>query len=127
MSSNVPPYRVDLIVAAAMGHSVFSSIGFILDIDGHCYGHHCYHPRKPKRQSIQEIYDCLGHHFFRCAFQMTYDFFWALHGKICGLIWYYASIAIYWKNRKRTGQQIGAAGTHPRVTNGQISSSARLG
>jgi hypothetical protein len=58
---------------------------------------------------------------------MRYNSVWALHSKIFGLIWYYAAIAIYWKNRKRTGWQIGAAGTHPRVTNGPISSSARLG
>jgi hypothetical protein len=68
MSSNVPPYRVDLIVAAAVGHSVFSSIGSILDIDGHRDGRHGYSPRKCKHQSIQEIYYCLGHHYFHCAF-----------------------------------------------------------
>jgi hypothetical protein len=48
MSSNVPPYRVDLIVAAAVGHSVFSFTGSILDVDGHCDGSHGYPPRKRK-------------------------------------------------------------------------------
>ena len=48
MSPNVPPFQVDLIVAAAegVGQSVFCSIGSILGIDTHHDGRHGHPPRE---------------------------------------------------------------------------------
>jgi len=57
MSSNVPPYQVDLIVAAAVGHSVLSIFAIESQVQGR-HGH-------PPCRSIKEIYDCLGPHYFR--------------------------------------------------------------
>jgi hypothetical protein len=95
MSSNVPPYQVDLIVAAAVGHSVLS----IFATESQVQGRHGHPPRKRQRRSIKEIYDCLGPHYFRRAYRMTYDSFWILHSKIFCLIWHYAARAKAGKKR----------------------------
>jgi hypothetical protein len=117
MSSNVPRYQVDLIVAAAVEHSVLS----IFAIGSQVQGRHGHPKRKRQRRSIKEIYDCLGPHYFRRAYRMTYDFFCILHSKTFRLIRHYAAQAI--RREKRTGvKQVG--GAHPPPPNGLISTSA---
>jgi hypothetical protein len=120
MSSNISPYVVDLIVAAAVGHSV----SYIFEIESRVQGRHGHHPRERERRSIAEIYDCLGPHNFRRAYRMTYDSFWILHRKTFRLIQHYALQAI--RRKKKTGmKQVG--GAPPPIRNGLISTSARLG
>ena len=120
MSSNIPAYQVELIVAAAVGHSVLS----IFAIESQVQGRHGHPPRKRQRRSIKEIYDCLGPHYFRRAYRMTYDSFWILHSKTFRLIRHYAARAI--RRKKKTGvKQVG--GAPPPIQNGLISTRARLG
>ncbi|KAL3779629.1 hypothetical protein ACHAW5_000595 [Stephanodiscus triporus] len=81
-------------------------------------------PKKAPASVDQEIYDCLGPHYFRCAYRTTFDSFWILHSKTFRLIRHYAARAI--RREKKTGvKQVG--GDHPPPPNGRITTSARLG
>ena len=118
MSSNVPPYGVDLIVAAAVRHSVSS----IFEIESRVRGCHGHPPRKRECRSITEIYDCLGPHYFRRAYRMTYESFWILHHKTSCLIRLYAVLAIR-RKQKKAAQQLLVGGVPPPIPNGRISTS----
>ena len=114
---------MDLIVSAAVGHSVSSIFEIESRVQG---GRHGHPPRKRERQSITEIYDWLGPHYFRHAYQMTYDSFWILHRKTCCLIWHYTVLAIR-RKKKKAAQQLLVGGVLPPIPNGRIFTSARLG
>ena len=113
-------YIIQAAVAASAAHFHLQEEGYrrVPTRTGKC-------ARRRTRQSVAEIYNCLGPIYFRRAYRMTYASFWRLHDLLEEKI---NTVAAQVRGyNKKSGDGGDNNCSSPPIPNGIISSSARLG